>query len=213
MGHHIDEQGRFQSDKHPELPPDRIRLSLEAPLSVRALLTLADDYEEKDPGLAADLRKRLAEIHGDVATPRRCDECGGPREVDGKPVSIEGDGRMLCARCQPDPEEEADDMAEFQRVLRESQKRVQPLVDRLKRAERWTPEMEAFRFGSPGTSNAEHVRDVLTAGLERELNGPPEDAADAVLSAAHRSCHHEHRKGKAQPPCVACLRAAMVSRG
>jgi hypothetical protein len=59
MGHHLNDAGEFQSDKHPELPPDRIRLNLTAPRSQRALWLLALDYEDKDPGLAADLRARL----------------------------------------------------------------------------------------------------------------------------------------------------------
>ena len=32
-------------------------------------------------------------------------------------------------------------------ALEEARKRVQPLLDRLKLAERWSPEMRAFRFG------------------------------------------------------------------
>lgn len=67
MGHHIDAEGRFQSDKHPELPPNRIRLSLENPRSIRALLALADDYEDIDAELGDDLRAVLVGIHGSRA--------------------------------------------------------------------------------------------------------------------------------------------------
>ena len=63
MGHHIDSDGRFQSDKHPELPADRVRISLENPRSKRALLLLADDYEAHDAEFAQDLRKRVLELH------------------------------------------------------------------------------------------------------------------------------------------------------
>ncbi len=76
MGHHIDSEGRFQSDKHP-LPPDRIRLSLEARRSLRALLVLAEDYKKADPGLAEDLRARLRAIHGDVT----CDAALAPMTI------------------------------------------------------------------------------------------------------------------------------------
>ncbi len=62
MGHHIDAEGRFQSDKHPELPPDRIRLSFLRPESQRALWALADDYEEVDAELSSDIRQRLRSL-------------------------------------------------------------------------------------------------------------------------------------------------------
>lgn len=64
MGHHIDEQGRFQSDKHPDLPPDRVRVSLENPRSVRALRQLARDYWSHDREFSEDLDRRLTELHG-----------------------------------------------------------------------------------------------------------------------------------------------------
>lgn len=64
MGHHIDSEGRFQSDKHPGLPPDRIRLNLANPRSERALRVLAEDYAEADPELARDLVTRLDALYG-----------------------------------------------------------------------------------------------------------------------------------------------------
>ncbi len=62
MGHHIDDDGRFQSDKHPELPPDRIRLSFEREASQRALWVLSEDYASIDPGLAEDIQSRLLSL-------------------------------------------------------------------------------------------------------------------------------------------------------
>ena len=59
MGHHINDQGEFQSDKHPELPPDRIRLNFNNERSHRALWFLAQDYEDHDSQLAQDIRSRL----------------------------------------------------------------------------------------------------------------------------------------------------------
>lgn len=59
MGHHIDKQGRFQSDKYPDLPPDKIVLSFNDPLARDALLVLAQSYSGADPELTADIRQRL----------------------------------------------------------------------------------------------------------------------------------------------------------
>lgn len=65
MGHHIDPlSGKFQSDKHPELPPDRIRVNLENPKSEQALRQLAINYRETDRELADDLNTRLDDLHG-----------------------------------------------------------------------------------------------------------------------------------------------------
>ncbi len=61
MGHHIDSEGRFQSDKHP-LRPDRIQLNFTKKLSQRALWVLAEDYADKDPGLTEDIRDRLMDL-------------------------------------------------------------------------------------------------------------------------------------------------------
>jgi len=63
MSHRIDEQGRFQSDKHPDLPPDRIRLSFERKASHPALAALAEAYQDIDPGLANDIRARLRTVN------------------------------------------------------------------------------------------------------------------------------------------------------
>lgn len=59
MGHHINGKGQFQSDKHPELPPDRIRLNFNNPRSQLALWVLAEQYDHVDPELAEDIRTRL----------------------------------------------------------------------------------------------------------------------------------------------------------
>jgi len=64
MSHHIDAAGRFQSDKYPDLPPDRIVVSFESPRAVRALRALAEDYADHDPELAEDINLRLDSLHG-----------------------------------------------------------------------------------------------------------------------------------------------------
>ncbi len=59
MGHHIDPDGRFQSDKYPELKPDQILVSFRNPSSWRSLWILAEDYQDVDAGLSQDIRDRL----------------------------------------------------------------------------------------------------------------------------------------------------------
>ena len=59
MGHHINAEGQFQSDKHPDLPPDRIRLNFNNPNSHAALWQLAKSYASVDPELAEDIGMRL----------------------------------------------------------------------------------------------------------------------------------------------------------
>ena len=62
MGHHIDREGRFQSDRYPDLDPDKIVVSFKHPQARRALAVLADDYASTDPELAADIRTRLESL-------------------------------------------------------------------------------------------------------------------------------------------------------
>ncbi len=59
MGHHIDDQGRFSSDKYPDLPPDKIVVSFKDPHALLALAVLALAYEDDDVGLSNDIRERL----------------------------------------------------------------------------------------------------------------------------------------------------------
>ena len=58
-GKHIDGAGRFQSDKYPDLAPDKIVLSFKDPLAHAALAVLAIHYKRADPDLAEDITKRL----------------------------------------------------------------------------------------------------------------------------------------------------------
>ncbi len=51
MGHHINEQGQFQSDKYPDLPPNKIILSFkenEARLALRIYAGITKDNELGD---------------------------------------------------------------------------------------------------------------------------------------------------------------------
>ena len=62
MGHHIDKEGRFQSDRHPDLEPDKIIVSFKHPQARPALAALAEAYQEVDVELADDIRERLRTI-------------------------------------------------------------------------------------------------------------------------------------------------------
>ena len=56
MGHHIRADGKFQSDRHPQLDPDKIVLSFKDPTAIRALHKYA--METPDRELAQDIRAR-----------------------------------------------------------------------------------------------------------------------------------------------------------
>lgn len=62
MGHHINAAGQFQSDRHPNLGPDKVVLSFKDPQALMALAVLARGYERKDPDFARDIRTRLDTI-------------------------------------------------------------------------------------------------------------------------------------------------------
>jgi len=66
MGHHIDSEGRFQSDKHPDLPPDKIILSFKDPHARVALGAYAKSVRSSnvqgDVELADDISFRIYKI-------------------------------------------------------------------------------------------------------------------------------------------------------
>ena len=65
MGHHIDSEGRFQSDKYPELPPDKIVLSFKDPIAQECLAIYA--AHTADLGLGQDIKDRLYAIQTEGA--------------------------------------------------------------------------------------------------------------------------------------------------
>ena len=65
MGHHIDSDGRFQSDRHPDLAPDKIVLSFQDERAHQALERLAWDSLETDEHFAKDVARRLMTIRAD----------------------------------------------------------------------------------------------------------------------------------------------------
>ncbi len=62
MGHHIDSEGRFQSDRDRDLKPDRIVLSFNDPHAWSALAVYASYCREDDLELADDIEERLRSI-------------------------------------------------------------------------------------------------------------------------------------------------------
>ena len=72
MARHIDDQGQFRSDRHPDLGPDKIALSFKDIRARRALTALAEDYTSHDPDFASDIFRRLLTISGaGAADPKR----------------------------------------------------------------------------------------------------------------------------------------------
>lgn len=68
MGHHIDDQGRFQSDKYPDLPPDKVVVSFKDSHALPALMALARGYIQTDPEFAADILERLVVMMCETTT-------------------------------------------------------------------------------------------------------------------------------------------------
>ena len=62
MGHHINEKGEFQSDKYPDLAPDKIVLSFKDEHARAALEVYAARVFRTDPELTEDIRERIDTI-------------------------------------------------------------------------------------------------------------------------------------------------------
>lgn len=60
MGHHINDVGQFQSDKHPELSPDHIVLDFNDPAAQRALAVYAANSPDEE--LNEDILARLKSL-------------------------------------------------------------------------------------------------------------------------------------------------------
>lgn len=59
MGHHINAIGQFQSDKYPDLAPDKIIISFKDKRTHKGLRQIANDYKGTDSELADDINFRL----------------------------------------------------------------------------------------------------------------------------------------------------------
>jgi len=69
MGHHIDEEGRFQSDKYPDLGPDKVVIDLTDPEAWAGLQTIAAAYKAKNSGFADDLQVRVQQLRAAYIDP------------------------------------------------------------------------------------------------------------------------------------------------
>jgi hypothetical protein len=59
---HIDDEGRFQSDKYPETPPDCVPLKVTDTSAQDLLWEYAGRRESIDADFCKDLRKRLLDV-------------------------------------------------------------------------------------------------------------------------------------------------------
>lgn len=60
MGHHINDKGFFQSDKHPELPEHKIMLDFRDEYAQKALLNYA--FSTRDTELSVDIQLAVANV-------------------------------------------------------------------------------------------------------------------------------------------------------
>ena len=116
MGHHINKDGQFQSDKY-AVPADKIVLSFHDRLARFPLAYLAAWYKEVDPEFAEDIATRLNSVIAAERLARAenaegvCPKCLGVGMVD-----EEREGRRHPVRCDecegsgdPTEEEEGED--------------------------------------------------------------------------------------------------------
>lgn len=82
MGAHIDKDGRFQSDKHPTTPPDKVPLSVNDPLAQPLLWEYAEKFraanKDNDPEFADDVQARLRAV-GYAPPTAVCFDCESSR--------------------------------------------------------------------------------------------------------------------------------------
>ena len=67
MGHHIDNEGRFQSDKYPDLAPDKIVLSFKDFAARQALWIYAELTDDDE--LGKDIMMRILDLETDEDRP------------------------------------------------------------------------------------------------------------------------------------------------
>lgn len=67
-GQHIDEQGRFQSDKYPELAPDKVVINLKHPEAWPGLLLIAQAYADRYLEFGEDLKARVLQLRNQAGS-------------------------------------------------------------------------------------------------------------------------------------------------
>lgn len=108
MGDHINPAtGQFQSDKHPELPPDKIIVSFRDPLARSALRALASSYATKgghEAELASDILARLRSLEVEEAEARRRELEANAPPVDRSQTQLAGGGAVTSDHRDINPE-------------------------------------------------------------------------------------------------------------
>lgn len=69
MGSHIDKEGRFQSDKYPSCPPDKVPLSVNDKTAQDILWEYAQRRRKVDAEFSSDLESRLKVVGFDPGNP------------------------------------------------------------------------------------------------------------------------------------------------
>lgn len=91
MGHHIDSEGRFQSDKYPDLAPDKIVLSFHDPIAAVVLGYYAAGCKDRDLGRDIEHRLRMIRLRAEAAP------LSVPPGV--APVNLFADVPTTCIQC------------------------------------------------------------------------------------------------------------------
>jgi hypothetical protein len=103
MSHHLID-GKFKSDKYPDLAPDKIVVSFKHAEAWPALAALAEGYDERDPELADDIRTRLQSIKNEIDRSAdddfHCETCSGAIRA-GDKYTVTTDGCYLCEAHAP----------------------------------------------------------------------------------------------------------------
>ena len=136
MGAHIDSEGKFQSDKFPGCPPDKVPVGVGDERAQDLLWELARRYEDVDREFSEDLRSRLKargfEWIGDLPKPERVEELVEQgRLLDEAALILEQEGWLLARMVH--------DGNQSSRLRRLSE-----------RSRAWQNKVDAFRAKHPG---------------------------------------------------------------
>ncbi len=82
MGHHIDDQGRFQEFEDRDLKPDKVVIDLTDGAAYVGLLHIAHGYQSTLPEFANDLRKRVLDLHPKSRRRRRVRQEGARMKIE-----------------------------------------------------------------------------------------------------------------------------------
>lgn len=92
MAEHIDEYGRFQSDKYPTVPPDLVPLKVTDPDARDLLAAYAVRRQGIDAAFCEDLLVRLGQTRPKAGREKRCTGCSEDGDPTGCGVHDPTDG-------------------------------------------------------------------------------------------------------------------------